>query len=649
MSLYRRICLLGAAAVAASTPGHRALPVVQANSNTTRAGTLQDGVLTVELEAKPSLFQINGPNRPPMTIEAFAETGKAPVMPGPLMRAPAGTLLKLTIRNSLATPITFFVPAAVRGGPYRIDAVDSVIIAPGAIGALTSRATTPGNYVYRATNGGRSAAASQVTGVLAGALVIDSASQATPVRDRVFVIMEAFDALTVACRDTAARPNQECPGGRVAYTINGRSWPNTERIATTVGDTLHWRVINAGADVHPMHLHGYYYRVDDFTGWLPDVTTGRPSPGQIVATQPVPVLAGMTMTWSPDRPGNWLFHCHFSIHLRADSISAAPDDPHMRDMTGLVIGINIAPRPGVQVAGGPAASRHLRLIAVEDSSEMATDKRVFLPSMHFLLEDGSRHVDAGPDFSPELDLVRGEPVAITIVNRMAEPTTIHWHGIEVEDSYMDGVAGFSGAGNRLAPMIAPGDSFVARFTPPRAGTFIYHAHVDDDRQQSAGLIGAVVVRDRGTASPPDEHVFFLKSSRIDGKAGTPAEINGQLHPDTIVMHAGRPALLRLINLSAHHNATRATFRLETVTDSGSNGGADASVVQWSPVAKDGFDLPPNARAPRLAKQVVTIGETYDFAYTPERTGMMRLRVTSAPGPLGKEPGAPLTAVPIRVQ
>lgn len=649
MSLYRSICALGTAVLAASGPGHRLPPAVQPNSNTQSAGVLRDGVLTVALEAAPSLLKINGPNRPPMTIEAFSEVGKQPLMPAPLLRAPAGTLIKLTVRNSLAKPLTFFLPAVVRGGPDQFAAEDSIVVAPGASEALTMRATMPGSYAYRATTPGRSAAASRVTGVLAGALVVDSANSSSAVHERVFVIMETHDALAVACRDTAARPNLECPGARILYTINGRSWPNTERIETAVGDSLHWRVINAAADVHPMHLHGYYYRVDQFNGWLPDVTTGRPAPGQIVATQPLPVFAGMAMTWSPDRSGSWLFHCHFSIHLQADSMSMAPDDAHMRDMTGLVIGINVAPRPGVQVAGEPAAARHLRLIALEDSSDMRSQKGVFLPSMHFVLEDGSRRVDAGSDFSPELDLMRGEPVAITIVNRMAEPTTIHWHGIEVQDSYMDGVAGFSGAGTHRAPAIAPGDSFVARFTPPRSGTFIYHAHVDDNRQQSAGLVGAIVVRDTGAAASPDEHVLFLKSSRIDGKAGTPAEINGQLNPDTIVIHAGRPARLRLINLSAHHNTARAAFRLENVGGGAGDGSVDANVVQWAPVAKDGFDLPPSARATRIAKQVVTIGETYDFEYTPERAGVMRLRVTSAPGPQGKEPGAPLIVVPIRVE
>ena len=70
---------------------------------------------------------------------------------------------------------------------------------------------------------------------------------------------------------------------------------------------------------------------------------------------------------------------------------------------------------------------------------------------------------------PTLLLERGRPVEITIVNQLSEPTAVHWHGMELE-SYYDGVAGWGIRGHELTPTIAPGQSFCARFTPPRAGT-----------------------------------------------------------------------------------------------------------------------------------------------------------------------------------
>ena len=43
--------------------------------------------------------------------------------------------------------------------------------------------------------------------------------------------------------------------------INGLSWPSTERLTYRLGDPVRWRVINLSSQIHPMHLHGFYYRV----------------------------------------------------------------------------------------------------------------------------------------------------------------------------------------------------------------------------------------------------------------------------------------------------------------------------------------------------------------------------------------------------
>ena len=82
------------------------------------------------------------------------------------------------------------------------------------------------------------------------------------------------------------------------------------------------------------------------------------------------------------------------------------------------------------------------------------------------------------------------------MNRLPEATAIHWHGMEL-DSYYDGVHGWSGDGQRMTPMIEPGESFIVRFTPPRAGTFMYHTHLHDNRQLTSGLYGAMLVVEPG--------------------------------------------------------------------------------------------------------------------------------------------------------
>src|SRR5262249_23532248 len=144
-------------------------------------------------------------------------------------------------------------------------------------------------------------------------------------------------------------------------------------------------------------------------------------------------------------------------------------------------------------------------------------------------------------------LKRGEPVSVTVVNQLAEPTSVHWHGIELE-SYFDGVAGFSGDANRISPAIPPGGSFEARFTPRRSGTFIYHTHIDATRQMRAGLSGPLLVVDSPERFDP-EHDFVIMATapRLNADGGH-VLINGSLTPPTREFQVGQHYRLRFINL-----------------------------------------------------------------------------------------------------
>lgn len=105
MSFPIALYALGAALVTASGPIHRAVPVVQPNSNTESAGLLRGGVLTVTLEAKESQWRSDGLDSHSMILEAFSEPGKPPLVPGPLLRVPAGTEIRLSVRNALSVAL----------------------------------------------------------------------------------------------------------------------------------------------------------------------------------------------------------------------------------------------------------------------------------------------------------------------------------------------------------------------------------------------------------------------------------------------------------------------------------------------------------------------------------------------------------------
>jgi FtsP/CotA-like multicopper oxidase with cupredoxin domain len=623
-----RSLVVASTALLGAAPGARraAVPVLSPNANTAPAGTVRDGVLTLDLDAVTARWHHEGGAPSVKAVDAFALLGQRPTMPGPLVRVAVGTEVRFRVRNSLARSITFFAPTSNL-------AADSVIVPAGATREIRVRPARPGNFFYRATDASAAARQMGMAGAMAGAVVVDSAGARAP-RDRVFMIMMVPDSARAAAADTEnIIPSSS---GHFAFTINGRAWPYTERIDATAGDTLRWRVINASQDVHPMHLHGFYYTVNRYEGRTAALN-GQDMPNRHVVTERMENFSAMSMTWVPERPGNWIFHCHFAFHLRPQPGGAAGMDHEnhaLTGMNGLVLGINVKPS-GDERAVAQASYRQLRLVAHRDPGFPDS-----APSMRFALEENGRRTEAR-GMSPTLYLTRNEPVRVTIVNGLTEPTSVHWHGIELE-SYNDGVAGWSGTPGHLSPAIAPGDSFVALFTPPRSGTFMYHSHVDDTRQQTAGLLGAMIIRDRPEGPRDDDHEFLIKGWRARPNGPGPAEINGRLNPDTVVFHLGRTERLRFMSLSAF--VPNALVTLTTRTDSMPRTMTDTAVVRWRPVAKDGADLPDAARVPRPARQFISMGETYDFEYTPSRRGVLRIEVR-APGLAGQL----VVRVPIKVE
>ena len=76
--------------------------------------------------------------------------------------------------------------------------------------------------------------------------------------------------------------------------INGLSWPSTERLTYRVGEPVRWRVINLSSQIHPMHLHGFYFRVQRLGDGVRDEAVAG-AEGRRVVTQMVPSSGTMTM------------------------------------------------------------------------------------------------------------------------------------------------------------------------------------------------------------------------------------------------------------------------------------------------------------------------------------------------------------------
>jgi FtsP/CotA-like multicopper oxidase with cupredoxin domain len=592
---------------AADGGASRLAPVTRVvpNDNRARAGTLRDGVLSIALVATEGMWYPDADAAPGVRMQAFAEAGRAPRIPGPLIRAAAGTPIALTLRNTLDEPLTVW---GLRGG----NSPDSLQIAAGSTRSIRTRFDSAGTFYYWGSSSGRSM--DWRTGLdaqLSGAIIIDEPGIRAP-HDRIFVLGMWADTVGRVLTNRS----------RVLVVVNGRSWPNTERLQQTVGDTVHWRLLNPSADSHPMHLHGFYFRVDGRGNGSADVRFA-PSAADRVNTEPMPGGATIDLTWIPERAGNWLFHCHLPEHfaargslgLRLPERLAGAQAGHaamnhaLQEMSGLVIGVHVRDR-GAPLAVAATPARALRLLVRENAGSTLET-----PFFAFAWQEGAvvPAADSGMRVGPPIVLTRGQPVRINVVNALREPTAVHWHGIEL-DSYYDGVAGFSGAGKRLSPVIAPGDSFEVRFTPPRSGTFIYHTHVDEERQQLAGLAGPLLVVEPGARDARSDHSVLITSPGALALSRTSVLLNGMLTPAPLALVAGRANRVRLVNITTR----RPNLRVELRDDSG--------VVAWRPVSKDGLAIPPAGRIMRPGMRVVSIGETFDFEIEPGVAGAAGLRL-----------------------
>ena len=196
---------------------------------------------------------------------------------------------------------------------------------------------------------------------------------------------------------------------------------------------------------------------------------------------------------------------------------------------------------------------------------------------------------------------------------MGEPTAVHWHGIEL-DSYYDGVPGWGGVGDRVSPSIAAGQSFVASFTPPRVGTFIYHTHWHDFRQLTGGLYGPLIVLPPGQKFDPETDKTITIGLGGGDDLKSPLLLNGSAQPAPLQLKAGVAYRLRLINMTPNGAALAVSLL------------AKGQPVHWRAIAKDGADLPPLQATAKEARQVVSVGETYDFEFQPTEKGDLRLEV-----------------------
>lgn len=564
----------------------------------TPVGRLADGELLVTLEARAAAWYPWGEDRQGLRGHVFAVPGERARVPAPMIRVNAGIPVRVTVRNTF--PDTLLVFGLKERGP---TTAGGLVVPPGGTAEARFTPTVAGSFIYfgRVVGGGWSAGpppglpADGLDRSMAGVMTVDPPGVEPRRDERVFVITHWADPRLEGSWLPATR-----------FMINGRSWPNTERVAYTEGDSVHWRVMNFTGREHPMHLHGFFFRVDARGDQKGEVVYDEAERRMAVTETLLPTQT-MRITWVPTEPGNWIFHCHFMRHmswLQTADLQHPPAGHPPTEATGdalmggLVLGITVRPQPAA-AATSERPRRRLDLHIGHRPDVFGDDA-----GYGFVLQNGDTPPAADSIVFPgsPIVLTRGEPTEITVHNNSDVPLGVHWHGLELE-SWADGVPGWSGEPDAIRPAIQPASTFTVRMTPPRAGTFMYHVHSEPGHQLAQGLYGPFLVLEPGEDRDGKTDQLFLLGSLGAGTDAPPA-INGRHHPEPMDLEGGRTYRLRFMHISPDDDK-----RVRLLS-------GDEPVI-WRQIAKDGADQPPALVRDIPAELRIHVGETYDFLWTPE--------------------------------
>lgn len=157
----------------------------------------------------------------------------------------------------------------------------------------------------------------------------------------------------------------------------------------------------------------------------------------------------------------------------------------------------------------------------------------------------------------------GKELILSVVNELDVPTAVHWHGIRLPNA-MDGVAGLT------QPAIQPGERFNYTFTPPDAGTFWYHSHVNAFEQIGRGLYGPLIIEEPSPPRVDRELIWMIDDWRLledasisddfgamhdrshAGRIGNVPTVNGRFR-DVVSVRSGERLRIRIINAANARN------------------------------------------------------------------------------------------------
>lgn len=277
-------------------PGTDYTPVITPNGSTL-PWKLVDGVKVYHLVVEEFLHEF----APGLKALVWGYNGSTP---GPTIEAVEGDRVRFYVTNRLPEPTSvhwhgILLPSGMDG----VSGLNQRPIEPGETFKYEFTLRQHGTHMYHS----HFDEMVQIGIGTVGLFVIHPKTPRTPRIDRDFALMLAEWRINPG----AKRPDPSEMSEFNVLTINGKAFPGTAPLVARLGDRVRIRIGNLSAmDHHPIHLHGYQFRIVETDGG--EIPEAGQWPETTVLT---PVGSTRTIEFVADEPGDWAMHCHMTHHV----------------------------------------------------------------------------------------------------------------------------------------------------------------------------------------------------------------------------------------------------------------------------------------------------------------------------------------------
>jgi manganese oxidase len=269
-------------------------PVVTPNGSTL-PWTMKDGAKEFHLLAEPVLREF----APGMSVKCWGYNGQTP---GPTIEAVEGDRVRLLVTNRLPEHTSIhWHGILLPNGMDGVSGLNQPPIMPGETFVYEFTLRQHGTQMYHP----HADEMLQMAVGMMGLFIIHPRERREPAIDRDFAIM---------LHEWAVHPGTYRPDPAVMtdfnmFTFNSRVFPGTDAMVVRTGERVRIRVGNLSMDSHPIHLHGFHFKVSGTDAGPIAASAQWPE-----TTINVPVGATRDIEFVADAPGDWIFHCHKSHH-----------------------------------------------------------------------------------------------------------------------------------------------------------------------------------------------------------------------------------------------------------------------------------------------------------------------------------------------